>query len=204
MRHYLLIILLLLGGSPVFSQHADIAILRKINLQRNESLDPAFRLVTESVVPLSAIVPLGFMTAYLVKKDSLSKSNTVLLFSSVAVAGILSTTLKYSIHRQRPFAKYKDIEKLTPAGSLSFPSGHTSLAFSLATSVSFACPKWYVITPSFLWASSVAYSRMHLGVHYPSDVLAGAIIGSGSAFLSYKINKWLVSRCKNGMGKRRD
>ncbi len=52
-------------------------------------------------------------------------------------------------------------------------------------------PKWYIIAPSFAWASAVGYSRMHLGVHYPSDVVSGAIVGSGSAYISYKLNKWI-------------
>jgi membrane-associated phospholipid phosphatase len=40
---------------------------------------------------------------------------------------------------------------------------------------------------------------MHLGVHYPSDVIAGAIVGSGSAYLSYKMNKWInKKRLKKG------
>jgi membrane-associated phospholipid phosphatase len=71
------------------------------------------------------------------------------------------------------------------------PSAHTSSAFATATSLSLAFPKWYVVVPSFVWASSVGYSRMHLGVHYPSDVLVGALVGSGSAFLTQKANQWL-------------
>ena len=58
-------------------------------------------------------------------------------------------------------------------------------------------PKWYIIAPSFAWASAVGYSRMHLGVHYPSDVAVGAIIGSGSAYLSYKANKWINKKRVN-------
>jgi membrane-associated phospholipid phosphatase len=57
--------------------------------------------------------------------------------------------------------------------------------------LSLAFPKWYVIAPSFLWASTVGYSRMSFGVHYPSDVFVGAIIGAGTAFLTYKINSWI-------------
>ena len=101
--------------------------------------------------------------------------------------------MKYAINRPRPFESYPyEIEKLASAGSPSFPSGHTSEAFSTATSLSLAFPKWYVITPAFLWASAVGYSRMDLGVHYPSDVIMGAVVGSGSAFLTDYINNKLI------------
>ena len=69
------------------------------------------------------------------------------------------------------------------------PSGHTSGAFNLATSLTLSYPKWYVAAPSYLWASGVAYSRMYIGVHYPSDVFIGALLGSGTAWLNYYINK---------------
>jgi undecaprenyl-diphosphatase len=89
------------------------------------------------------------------------------------------------------------IDGLSAAGtgnSPSFPSGHTSVAFSTATSLYLAYPKWYVAVPAFTYAASVGYSRMYLGVHYPSDVLAGAVIGAGSAWLMYKANKWLFKK----------
>lgn len=89
--------------------------------------------------------------------------------------------MKYGFNRKRPFVTYPDlITKKSEAGSPSFPSGHTSQAFATATSLSLAYPKWYVIAPSLLWAGAVGYSRMELGVHYPSDVLVGALIGIGS------------------------
>jgi membrane-associated phospholipid phosphatase len=66
----------------------------------------------------------------------------------------------------------------------------------LSTSLSVAYPKWYVIAPAYTWAAGVAYSRLALGAHYPSDVLAGAIIGSGSAWLNIKLNQWLNKKSK--------
>ena len=58
-----------------------------------------------------------------------------------------------------------------------------------ATSLSVKYPKWYVIAPSALWACSVGVSRMNEGVHYPSDVLAGAAIGAGCAVVNIYVNK---------------
>ena len=63
--------------------------------------------------------------------------------------------------------------------------------------MTFAFPKWYVAVPAFSWAGAVGYSRMHLGVHYPSDFLVGAAVGAGSAWLGHWLNKRLFqSRAK--------
>ncbi|MBI4945043.1 MAG: phosphatase PAP2 family protein [Bacteroidetes bacterium] len=109
-------------------------------------------------------------------------------------ASIITTGMKYSFNRVRPFETYSFIIKKSDAGSPSFPSGHTSSAFATAALLALAYPKWYIIAPSFLWASAVGYSRMELGVHYPSDVLVGAIVGTGSAWLMWKINKWMSKK----------
>ena len=187
-----LILLLIIGFSATaFPQNADINLLRTLNTDRNTTLDPAFKFVTNSVLPMAVAIPSGFITYALLRKDSASKTNAIIVCSSLVISGIITTSLKYTINRERPYDTYPFIQQVTPGGGPSFPSGHTSTAFALATSVSLACPKWYVIAPSYLWAGAVGYSRMDLGVHYPSDVLAGAVIGSGSAFLSCKLNRWV-------------
>ncbi|HUC56832.1 MAG TPA: phosphatase PAP2 family protein [Streptosporangiaceae bacterium] len=63
-------------------------------------------------------------------------------------------------------------------GSTSFPSGHSASAFAFATAVSRDSP-WLAIVLQFL-AGGVAYSRVHTGVHYPGDTIAGALIGAGA------------------------
>ena len=177
-----------------FSQNADINQLREINLNRNKSLDPTFQFITNTASPVTIATPIVIYSVGLIKKDSTLKSKGMYIGQTVLVSALITTVLKCAINRERPFITYPYLEKVTSGGSPSFPSGHTSEAFATATSLSIAFPKWYVIAPSYVWASAVGYSRMDLGVHFPSDVLAGAITGAGSAYLTYKLNNWLRTR----------
>ena len=182
-------LLLLFVGRTASAQNLDIDLLRKINLERNPALDPTFKFVTNSVSPIGIGAPLIVTSIGFIQNDKSLKNKGYYIGATLLTSAVLTTTLKFAIDRDRPFVTYPDIQKLTGAGSPSFPSGHTSEAFATATSISLAFPKWYVIAPSFLWASAAGYSRMHLGVHYPSDVLVGALIGSSSAWLCHELNK---------------
>ncbi len=171
------------------AQNFDIDLLRKINIERNAALDPAFKLITNSVSPIGLGAPLIVTTIGFIQKDQTLKNKGYYMGATLLTSALITTSLKFAIDKDRPFVTYPEIQKLTSAGSPSFPSGHTSEAFATATSLSLAFPKWYVVAPSFIWASAAGYSRMHLGVHYPSDVLVGALIGSGSAWLCHELNK---------------
>jgi membrane-associated phospholipid phosphatase len=171
------------------AQNLDIDLLRKINIERNAALDPAFKLITNSVSPIGLGAPLIVTSIGFIQKDQTLQNKGYYIGATLLTSALITTSLKFAIDKDRPFVTYPEIQKLTSAGSPSFPSGHTSEAFATATSLSLAFPKWYVIAPSFIWASAAGYSRMHLGVHYPSDVLVGALIGSGSAWLCHELNK---------------
>lgn len=193
---YLYLIIILFFVTVINAQNLDISILREININRNTALDPTFKTITNCAIIVSNATPIIIYAVGLIKKDSLTKKKALIIGESFIASSFITIVLKNTIKRDRPFVTYPEIEQEASVGGLSFPSGHTSSAFATATSLSLAYPKWYVIAPSFLWAGTVGYSRMHLGVHYPSDVLAGALIGIGSAYLGYEINKWIDKRKK--------
>lgn len=182
---------LALFTANIYAQGPDIRILRLINSPANLPSDGFFRFISNSDTYISVGIPAVIFSTGIIKHDEATTRNGIVCFASLAVSSGITLALKYAVDRQRPFIKYPDITKKSVAGSPSFPSGHTTSAFSVATSLSLAYPKWYVIAPSFAWAGTVGFSRMDLGVHYPSDVLAGAIIGSGTAWLTWYINKKL-------------
>jgi membrane-associated phospholipid phosphatase len=192
----LVIIVLIFIPVSLFSQNIDISILRSINSTGALPSDNFFRFISNSNIYIVIGIPAGMGTAGLIKHDDDLLRNACVTLASTALNFGVTAALKYSIKRERPFVTYSDITKKSDGGSPSFPSGHTSSAFATATSVSLAYPKWYIIIPSYTWASAVGYSRMHLGVHYPSDVLAGALVGAGSAWLTYEVNKKLNKKSK--------
>jgi len=94
--------------------------------------------------------------------------------------------LKNTIRRPRPFACYKPIQAfIVPSDQFSFPSGHTSAAFAFALTVLSIVPTLAPIC--YLWALLIGLSRVLLRVHYPCDIIAGAALGSTSAYLAQLI-----------------
>jgi len=170
------------------AQNIDINWLRSINKHESKFKNNYSNICANSVTPLSFGVPISIYTYDALKYKNYKKSKALIIGFSLLSASAITTSLKYSIDRTRPFVTYPDIVKRSTGGSPSFPSGHTSSAFALATSVSLQYPKWYVVAPAYIWASSVGYSRMYQGVHYPSDVLVGAIIGTGTSWLCHYLN----------------
>lgn len=91
--------------------------------------------------------------------------------------------LKRVIGRPRPYLRHpldsrsSDYHRSSNNGYTSLPSGHAALSAALATSWGLSYPRWYVVAPGALWALGVSLSRLHLGVHYPTDLVAGVAFG---------------------------
>lgn len=194
MRLVLSILFSCLFLTSIDSQNIDIRLLRNINSSAALPSDKFFRFASDSDPYIVIGVPVALSLTAIINKDKPSIRKGYETLATVAISGGISLALKNAVNRDRPFVTYNDIVKKSKAGTPSFPSGHTSGSFALATTLSLNYPKWYIIAPSFLWAGTVAYSRMDLGVHYPSDVLAGAVIGAGSAWLTHAVNKKLAAK----------
>ncbi|MDX2172343.1 MAG: phosphatase PAP2 family protein [Bacteroidota bacterium] len=170
----------------------DYRLLKSINSGEMPCWDKTMKGVSFSVYPIMPLSVIGIWSnGYFTKNEAMMRNGYK---SAITIGLALATTtgLKYVVNRTRPFARYpNDIIQRDLVGPYSFPSGHTTAAFATATAISFSYKKWYLVLPSYAYAGFVGYSRMRLGVHYPSDVLGGAIIGIGAGLLTWKLDKLL-------------
>lgn len=108
------------------------------------------------------------------------------IVSLIICALAVNVILKPLIHRPRPFSELADITLLIKAPKdYSFPSGHTAASFVMVY-IFFRHIKKYFI-PVFVTGILIAFSRMYLSVHFPSDILAGIIIGIFSGYAGEKL-----------------
>lgn len=185
----IIIIITTLLSSQLIGQTWEIDFLKNIN--PNQSHPTFQQTVSNSVYPLALAAPASILAVGLIKKDKKLQQQSYKIIATLAVNTAITQGLKYTVNRSRPYEDYPTIiYPYTIENDASFPSGHTSTAFALATNLSIQYKKWYIAVPCYAWAASVGYSRMYLGEHYPTDVLAGAAIGIGSAYLS----NWLYSK----------
>jgi undecaprenyl-diphosphatase len=125
-------------------------------------------------VGLSRIGTAGFVWVLLAILLALATRRPAFLLAAPAVfaADLLALAVKVAVQRPRP---HLDPLVRVPTDD-SFPSGHASTSFAGATLLSGLAPR---LAPAFyLLAAAIAFSRVYVGVHYPVDVLAGAVIGT--------------------------
>jgi undecaprenyl-diphosphatase len=126
----------------------------------------------------------------------------VMYAESVLWANGLKEALKFSVQRERPYMYFDGApqDKIDDGDYLkSFPSGHTTMAFNGAVFASYTFSKYFpeskwkipVIAGSLTFATATAVQRILSGNHFVTDVLAGAAIGVGCAFVNVYVNRWL-------------
>ncbi len=169
------------------AQNWDVDVVKALNPMHPNSF--VAKGLSASVYPIGIAVPVTTFIIGAVNKDAKTKVEAYEQIGSLAISTIIAEALKKGINRERPFQKYSGIYPYQYETGESFPSGHTTIAFATATTLSLQYKKWYVVVPAYAWAVGCAYSRLYLGEHYTTDVLAGAAIGTGSAFLSHWLTK---------------
>ena len=130
-----------------------------------------------------------FLGLYVYLTASPAISKLFLLSAAIAfpLERLLYHLLKQSMKRDRPYERIVDVQsRVRPPDRFSFPSGHTASAFLMMTLLASFFPTLQI--PVLLWASTVGIARVYLGVHYPTDVLAGAALGIFTA----RVGIWFI------------
>ncbi|MFJ4616808.1 phosphatase PAP2 family protein [Streptomyces sp. NPDC088812] len=160
----------------------DQALYEAVTVTRTPTLDTALRRLSAAAdhSKLSFAVAAGLALC-----GGRSRRAAALGVAAIGVASASANILgKKLVRRPRP---HRAVDSPFPGrhvpmpDSASFPSGHTASAVAFAAAVGPALPAAAV--PLGLLACAVGYSRVHTGVHYPGDVVAGALLGTGSAAL---------------------
>lgn len=131
---------------------------------------------------------LGLLTLWLVG-NPFWKEWAVVQLLGISLLVVLVLTIKFRVRRVRPVGEWGRIYRSTDPHS--FPSGHAARAFLIAVVGTGLGPAW-LATVLWIWAPLVALARVAMGVHYVSDVLAGAVLGIIMAFVGLQIYQPLL------------
>ncbi|OYT17302.1 MAG: phosphatase PAP2 family protein [Bacteroidetes bacterium 4572_77] len=151
-------------------------------------------------------MPLYLLILGLIIKNYGWKAITILFFVALLIAASdqISVWIKFSIQRARPThteGLKESIHTLNNyfGGAYGFVSSHAANSFALASFTSFFLQthyKYYGIM-AFVWAFLVSYSRIYLGVHFPGDIIGGAVLGIFLSLVVYKLYSTFTQRCAN-------
>lgn len=162
----------------------DVYILEFVNRKiRCKALDGVMSYIT--FLGSSAFCAIFVIITFLLR-DKGTKNLGILTALSIITSGGITYIIKRLKNRIRPYIKIPTLViKKIGVDDYSFPSGHTTAAFSVGVSIALSFSSLAVI--SIVIASLVGFSRIYLGVHYPTDVGAGAVVGTLSALCMYVI-----------------
>lgn len=161
----------------------NVAVFRLVNTHRHPVLDTVF-LAVSYLGSGWMLIPVLLVT-YLRRR-----AYSMPLLIAVTVETLVVHALKFWCMQPRPATLLGEVTMLRPLHWGSFPSGDTAMAFAIAVTLSCGVrrPLWSFLL--YAYAFLIAYERIYLGVHFPLDVVAGALLGTISALGAH----WLVRR----------
>jgi len=167
----------------------------------NSFNNEVFDIVMSYITITATWIPFYILLIYFIyKKYKFKYGSYILIFLilSIAAADFGSVHLfKNVFHRLRPCHNIdlQDLIHLVNSkcgGQFGFISSHAANVFSIAMFISLLFKNKYVWISMMIWAMLISYSRIYLGVHYPGDILGGALWGMLVSYLFYSINKRLI------------
>ena len=174
----------------LIAMEADILLWIQNNI-RNDVLTPIFKFVT--TLGNAGVIWIVLSVGLLIPKKT-RRVGVLALVSLLFSALIDNVILKNVVARTRPYDVIEGLTSLVGAQKdYSFPSGHTGSAFAAAGVMFRGLPKKFGI-PILVFACLMGLSRLYVGVHYPSDVLGGALIGTGIALFTYWLGTLVVEK----------
>ncbi len=162
----------------------DVRLFRAVNNHQRPALTRFVAPITVYSVYPAVLAPVGLLIYGAAKDDGHATDLGLLTGATELLTVGVTGAVKLTVRRPRPYQTLPDVHLPSgPATSFSFPSGHASTTFALATAITLDHPRPLQSTLLYGWAALTGLGRLYVGVHYPSDVLAGAALGIGSAAL---------------------
>ena len=135
---------------------------------------------------------IGLAVVLLIFKKT-RKAGFAALFALGIGALITNVAVKNIVARVRPYEVLPELVRIIEKQhDFSFPSGHTCASFAAACALYHALPRRWGI-PCLVLAALISFSRLYVGVHYPSDVLAGALIGIFAGWAGWKLSQKIAA-----------
>lgn len=174
----------------------DRAALARVVALRVGSLNgPAVDLTALGSVTVLTLLCIASFSLLVLQRDRLSAWQVAI---AAGGGGILSTLLKNALTRARP----SDVEKLVDVTSYSYPSGHSLASASVYLTLAIVAARHlrarhariFLFCAAIMLMCSIGLSRAYLGVHYPSDIAAGLLLGAGWSLLVSALYSYLRAR----------
>lgn len=200
----------------VLLDHADKWLMELLNFDGGPVLDNIFYFISSK----TAWIPVGvfFICAMLSSKKYRGQTFFVILAIALTVTicdQVSSSMIKPAVERLRPSHSLEISGMLHyvnnyHGGRFGFCSSHAANATGVFMLISLLFRKRWITYPLLVWTVLVCYSRIYLGVHYPGDIICGALIGVGAGYFVFRLyvacitagRRWLAERAarrRNGV-----